>query len=123
MTQELVTLRGEITTAAKGVGKMQLPYFQSAIKELSLLQTKWRSILNPFLSNPGLNSQIIPNVFLENSTTTVINHGLGRVLLGWRLVRVRAAANIYDTQDSNQTPELTLILRSSANVIVNLEVF
>lgn len=87
------------------------------------MQTKWRSILNPFLSNPGLSSQIIPKVFLANSTSTVVNHLLGRELVGWRVVRQRAGSNISDRQDTNQTPELTLVLHSSADVTIDLEVF
>lgn len=89
---------------------------------LPLLQTKWASILNPLLGNPSLNSVILPNVNLVNGSNT-INHTLGRALMGWRLIRVRAAATIYDTQDSNPMPSLTLLLTSNAAVTVDLEVF
>lgn len=101
---------------------MQLPYFQSEIKELSLLQTKWKSILDPLLATSSVQSSILPNVILSNGTT-VINHKLGRKLVGWKIVRQRAAASIYDTQDSNQTPQLTLVLVSNAVVVVDIEVF
>lgn len=99
-----------------------LPIFQTSSKELNLLQTNWASQLNPMLSNPASQSILLKNVPLINGLT-VINHRLGRVLQGWKIVRQRAAASIYDTQDSNQNPELTLFLNSSAAVTVDLEVF
>jgi hypothetical protein len=83
---------------------------------------RWASILNPFLSNPANNSLILENVSLA-AGANVVNHKLGRKLSGWKTTRVRASATIYDTQDSNQTPQLTLQLVSSADVVVDLEVF
>lgn len=89
---------------------------------LPLLQTKWAAILNPLLGNPSLDSLILENVSLNNGTN-VINHTLGRKLQGWRIIRIGGAATIYDQQDSNQTPSLTLVLVSNAAVVVSLEVF
>jgi hypothetical protein len=97
---------------------MQLPYGLS----LQMLQTRWRSILNPLLANPTNNASILKNVSLKTGTNTV-NTLLGQKLQGWSIVRQRGAASIYDQQDSNQSPELTLILVSSANVSVDLAVF
>lgn len=90
--------------------------------EWDLAKTKWPSILNPFISNPSLNSVIIQKVSLINGTTSV-NHTLQRNLQGWRIVRVRGPATIYDKQDSNQTPDLTLVLVSNAAVTVDIECF
>ena len=99
-----------------------LPYFQSQMPEFSMMQTKWKSILDVLLSNPSLQNLILQNISLINGSN-VINHRLGRKLLGWRIIRLRASANIYDTQDSNSTPALTLQLTSDADVSVDLEVF
>jgi hypothetical protein len=101
---------------------MQLPLFKTEIQEFSLLQTKWKSILDPLLGNVSVQSIMLPEVTLLNGTT-VINHRLGRKLIGWRIVRQRAQASIYDLQDLNQSPQLTLVLSSNAQVIVDLEVF
>lgn len=98
----------------------QLPYVQSTIDALNQVQTKWRSLLNPLLAQPT--PIILTNVALINGTT-VIPHLLGRVLKGWKPSRIRASATIYDAQDSNQTPQTTLVLISSAAVVVDLEVF
>lgn len=93
-------------------------------KKLSwdLAQDKWASILNPLIKNPSNNKNILKNVQLS-AGTNVINHGLGAVLQGWNPVRIRASATFYDLQDSNQMPDLTLVLVSSANVVIDLEVF
>ena len=97
---------------------MQLPYGLG----LSQMQTKWRSILNPLLGNPSLQSLIIPDISLVMGSNT-INHTLGRKLTGWRIIRINAVSNIYDTQDQNTMPDLTLLLISSAPCVVSLEVF
>ncbi len=101
---------------------MQLPYYQITDQPTNLMETKWKSILDPFLANPSLQSVILSNVSLINGTT-VVNHMLGRKLQGWKIVRIRALATVYDTQDSNPHPSLTLTLVSSAAVSVDLEVF
>lgn len=102
--------------------RLSLPIFQSDSQDFNLMQTKWASQLNPVLNNPATNSIILENVVLINGTT-VVNHLLGRALQGWKIVRQRGPANIYDDQDSNQKPQLTLVLISDALVSVNLEVF
>lgn len=99
-----------------------LPIFQTDDQALSLLQTKWASVLNPVIKNPANLPIILNNVVLINGTT-VVNHLLGRKLQGWKVILQNAAASIYDGQSTNQTPELTLVLVSNALVTVSLEVF
>ncbi len=99
-----------------------LTYFQTADRILSQLQTSWAALLNPILNQPQSQGVILPNVPLANGATTV-NHLLGRKLQGWEVIRKRAKASIWDNQDSNQTPTLTLILQSDAAVVVDLFVF
>jgi hypothetical protein len=101
---------------------MLLPIFQTAMKDLQLLQNKWTPILNGLLKNPSLQSNLLSNVSLINGTTT-INHLLGQKLVGWRIVGINGAATIYDAQATNTMPALTLVLVSDAAVTVSLEVF
>jgi len=101
---------------------MSLPIFKDATVNFSQMQTVWAATLNPVLANPATNSSILKNVALASGTNN-INHLLGRKLQGWRLVRQRSAASVYDNQDNNQTPTLTLILVSSAVVNCDIEVF
>lgn len=84
--------------------------------------TPWATAIEPVINNPANNSIILKNISLV-SGTNVINHKLGQKLVGWKTTRVRALATIYDTQDSNPTPTLTLILVASAPVTIDLEVF
>ncbi len=87
-----------------------------------LAQTRWASILNPVIDNPLSSGIVLQSVSL-NSGSNSVNHKLGRKLQGWFIVRQRAAASVYDTQDSNPTPDLTLNLVASAAVTVDLMVF
>jgi len=100
-----------------------LPQFKTDIRELGQMQTTWATQLNPLIKNPANNSSILQSVSLSAGSNT-INHKLGRKLQGWALVRQRGvAASVYDNQDSNQYPDLTLILVSSAPVVVDILVF
>lgn len=88
-----------------------------------LAQDRWASILNPVLKNPTTSTLLLQNVILI-SGNNVVNHRLGRKLQGWYPVRFHGAyAQLYDTQDTNQSPELTLNLNASAGVTIDLVVF
>lgn len=87
---------------------------------LPQLSTKWASILNVLLANPQLNRSVLQNQVLA-SGRNVVNHKLGRPLQGWNTSRIRASATFYDAQDSNLTPDLTLVIFSSAPVTVDIE--
>lgn len=100
----------------------QLPVFHTDDKDLVMLQNNWTRTLNPLIANPLNQGSILKNVALTTGTN-VVNHLLGQKLQGWQIVRQRAAAAIYDNQDTNQSPQLTLVLVSSANVSVDLMVF
>lgn len=83
---------------------------------------RWAAIIEPVTSNPANNSLILKNITLINGSN-VVNHLLGRPLQGWQIVRLRALATIYDTQDTNQMPQLTLNLVSNAAVVADIMVF
>lgn len=89
---------------------------------LDAMQNTWASALNPIIASPQNNSIILKNIALAVGVN-VISHKLGRNLQGWNPTRIRAATVIYDQQDTNQTPQLTLVLISSAAAVVDLEVF
>jgi hypothetical protein len=66
--------------------------------------------------------QILPSVNLAVGLNK-ISHKLGRKLQGWFIVRQRASATIYDTQDVNKTPDINLYLNSSSIATVDIFVF
>lgn len=99
-----------------------LTIFQSPFQDLQLMQTSWASQLNPLLSNPLNNVQILSGILIASGDNQV-NHKLGRKLQGWFVVGQNASATFYDKQASNKTPQLTLALTASANVTISLAVF
>lgn len=102
---------------------MSLPILHTDDKDVLLLQTTWSTQLNPLLAQPISSGQILKSVVLA-SGANIINHKLSRKLQGWFLVRVHNNfAQIYDTQDSNLTPQLTLLLNASTGVTVDIFVF
>lgn len=86
------------------------------------MQTQWASAIQPVLDNPINSASVLKSVSLA-SGANVINHRLGAPLQGWVVSRIRASATVYDTQDTNQTPQLTLNLVASAAVVVDLMVW
>lgn len=87
-----------------------------------LANPKWAATLNPVLANPMINGYLIPGVVLKLGVNHV-NHGLGRKLQGYIIVRNNAAETFYDSQDENQYPDLTLALNASGPATVTLYVF
>lgn len=103
---------------------MSLVQFQSDDRNFQMMQNSWAADLNPLLQNPLNNTLILKNIsLLAASNPNVVNHKLGRTLQGWFVVRQRASASVYDSQDSNQTPQLTLNLKTDNNVVVDIAVF
>lgn len=98
---------------------MSLPYFQTDDRQFSLMQTGWKSALEPVIDNPIVNGILIKNVELINGVTAV-NHLLGRKMQGWFITDMNAAATVYRSSPLNN---LTLKLTSNAAVIVNLYCF
>lgn len=102
---------------------MSLPIVMSPNQQMTQMQNLWSASLNPILNNELVNGRLVRNVELITGTT-VINHGLGRVLNGWLVTRLRGSGpTIYDTQSTNTMPQLTLNLVSSAPVTIDLWVF
>ena len=98
---------------------MALPLQQTNDRDLSLLQTRWKSILDAVLANPTTNMLIIPKVVLKIGTN-VINHKLSQMQQGWTILDINGASSIYRNAPFNNT---TLSLSSSASVVINLGVF
>lgn len=88
-----------------------------------MIQDNLVKVLQPVTSNELLNGNILTKIALVSGSVNNIPHGLGRPLIGWYLVRVRASATVYDTQDTNLNPSSTLALHTSAGVTVDIAVF
>lgn len=79
----------------------------------------WASSLNPVLSNPLNNINLIQNIPLIIGKN-IINHKLGQMMQGWFVVDVQGIATLYRSAPLN---DLTLTLTSSAVVTISLGVF
>ncbi len=78
--------------------------------------------LNPLLANPLVNGQILSGIVLKTGAN-IINHGLGEKLQGYFVILNSAAVTFYDSQSTNQRPDLTLLLNASGPATVSLYVF
>lgn len=87
-----------------------------------LANPRWASILNPLLANPLVNGRILQDEEVA-SGRNIINHGLGRKLQGYIVTLNNANVTFYDSQATNQMPDLTLILNASGAATINLYVF
>lgn len=87
-----------------------------------LANPKWAASLNPLLANPITRGNLLQGIALKTGSNTV-NHQLGRNLQGYVVVLNSAAVTFYDSQATNQMPDLTLILNVSGATTVSLFVF
>lgn len=86
------------------------------------MQSLWAAIIDPVIARPQNQSIILPDIVLAIGDN-VIPHTLNKTLQGWQVVRINAAAAIYDKQATNNSADRNLILNSSAVATVSLEVF
>lgn len=100
------------------------------VRGVNTLQNNISDAFIPIIAKSQNDSNILTNITLlppsslpSGHNYNIINHGLGKTLSGWKIVRKRAASDIYDVQDNNNQPSLTLWLVSSQKVVVDLEVF
>lgn len=95
----------------------------SESKDINLIQDNIDKAVSPMLQDNFLGGTILTNIKLIAGQDNRINHLLQRNLLGWIITRQRSEASIYDNQDANTTKNLTLILRTTQDVIVDIRVF
>jgi|ERR1700677_2378928 len=91
-------------------------------QSLQLIQQNLVRCLTPVFNTPTMGGNLLTGQALASGTNT-INHGLGRKLNGWIIVRQRAQASIWDAQDSNKSPNLTLVLFVDNPVNCDIYVF
>lgn len=100
---------------------MALPIFKDnqANSPFMLMQTAWKSQLDPLLAVPMTNGLQLAGIVLGTGATS-INHLLGRMMQGWFITDQNASAAIYRSLAFNAK---TLTLTSSAPVTVSLWVY
>lgn len=101
---------------------MTIPLVQTTDRLINQLQQNITQAVNPVIANPLVKGVTLNRVKLVSGSNDVA-HTLGRTLQGWMIVRQRASATIYDTQDANKSADKTLVLVTSADVTVDLYVY
>lgn len=99
-----------------------LPIFISSNRDMIMMQNQWSAQINPLLANPLAAGQLLQNVVLTVGSNSV-DHKLGRRLIGWYITRKRNAAVVYDNQDNNPIPALTLLLNADISGVCDIYVF
>lgn len=90
---------------------------------INSLQANIQDSIQPMVQKIQNDSLILKNITLKAANNpTAVNHTLGRILLGYN-VMLKGNAVVWDSQDSNKSPQLTLLLNTSADVTINLEVY
>jgi hypothetical protein len=105
---------------------MALRRFQSVNTQdrvLQRIQANVSDVLDPLAKSPTADALLLEGVELKSGKTNHVPHKLGRKLVGWHPARVRAQATLWDSQDSNASPERTIDLHTSADVTADLVVF
>jgi len=69
---------------------MQLPLKLN----MDLMQTRWKSLLDPILENPANNISFLKDIELALGSNQ-ITHKLGKLPQGWFLTNIQSAAHIY----------------------------
>jgi hypothetical protein len=90
---------------------------------LSRVQDNVEAAIGQLSSTEIIQGRVLTNVKLLASTNNIVNHKLNRNLLGWTIIRQRSQAQIWDSQDSNPNPSLTLLLNTNLDVLVDIWVF
>jgi len=86
------------------------------------LQGNVEKVLNPILNKPFMDHVILENISVLSASDTTVNHGLGRLV---KVIpfNLTADANVWQKQSSNPTPEVSVLLRASADVTCDLLLF
>jgi hypothetical protein len=87
--------------------------------EWPLMNPILASTLNPLIANPLNYCQLLQNISLV-SGVNVINHKLGRQMVGWFFTDIQGIASVYRSGLLNA---FTLTLTSNAPVLVSIGVF
>lgn len=112
---------------------IKLPLLKAQDPVFDRYQTLLQGALAPITNNASNASvQVIitdssgvqtPNISLVAGSVNTIPIGLSQALQGWYITRIKGNAIVWDSQDSNTTPSQTLLLNTSADVVIQLQVY
>ena len=91
-------------------------------EELNKIQDYVSAAIGDLANNRLINGIILKNIKLVSGLNE-IEHKLNRQLIGWKIIRIRTNAQVWDEQDANKRSAKTLLLQASAPVTIDLYVF
>jgi hypothetical protein len=100
-----------------------VPYQQTSDRQVNQFQQALSKALKPVTGSPMANSTILTKVTLTAGSVTQVPTLINRNIQGWYIIRLRANAVVWDSQDANTSSTQTLALNTTANVVVDLVVF
>ena len=92
-------------------------------QDINKLQAYLEETFEQILKSEIIDGVLLKGIQLDNSKTNSVSHKLDRNILGWLVIRRRAKAQIWDTQDLNTFKSKTLDLQTDTNVNVDLWIF
>lgn len=112
---------------------IKLPLLKAQDPVFDRYQTLLQGALAPITSNESnaavqvmitaANGTKSPDISLTAGSVNTIPIGLSQALQGWYITRIKGNAVVWDSQDSNTTPSQTLLLNTSADVVIQLQVY
>ncbi len=95
----------------------------SESREMQKVQQSVQEAIKPVRDSKILDGVLLTNVSLTSGVTNNIEHRLNRKPFGFIVVRKRGAADIWDSQDSNQLANRTFALECDADVEIDIWIF
>jgi len=98
---------------------------EDLVRNINILQGNIAGTLNPLVSKVQNDSSNLKDISLVAGRVNKIDHRLGRKLLGYNVMLkgTNPTAIISNDQDNNPSQNLTLWLWTSADCIVDLNVY
>lgn len=95
------------------------------IRGINVVQENVAQSLNPLVSKVQNDPTNLANISLQAGQKNIINHTLGRKLLGYNVMLrgTSPTAIISNDQAHNPSPQLTLWLWTSVDCVIDLEVY
>lgn len=94
----------------------------TSLRELDKVQSNISDYVQPLTNNPMLDGLILTEVDVSTSST-IVNHGLGRDIRGWFIVNKDSNINVWAVSSEQSFPGTQLVLTASGTGIVSIYVF
>ncbi len=95
---------------------------EELLRVINQLQSNIENAVSPLVSASQNDSTILSGIVLVAGQVNRINHTLNKPLTKWIAIRVKGECRLWDSQDANSEPHLTLFLHTDTDVSVDLEV-